>query len=336
MTHHTHRVWLLTGALLCASLASTTGCSNAAPAQDAASEPPPVEPTATPASLVTPRPMPVGADMVLPGITDHELVITYIGDTGFIIESGDTRIALNAFFEFDWCIDAPTHHQSLMIAAQPPFDDIDIILATSDHGNNFDLRLVGDYLEDHPDTVFISTTDVTGPLRTAFLDLEGRDERVMGFSLTGQQREQVTVHGVDLEIMAMPHHGSYSNLGFLISLGGYTLFHPGNLWGDSPEEVIQILQDYQIHDRGIDVAFVPFFYLIPPEDAFPQLAGESDLIIAEEGIEADLIIPMYFWCVWPDFLARWDAEAARAAFPNIVLFDEELQTLTIESAFPEP
>jgi L-ascorbate metabolism protein UlaG (beta-lactamase superfamily) len=325
MTNHrltSRRFCLLAGALLW--LVSIAGCSRSSPAQDEAAALTATESAVTPAA---PSPTPIDADIVLPGTTEHELVITYIGDTGFIIQSGDTKIAVNVFFDFEYCVGPPSpheslpiEHQSLMAAGQPPFDDIDIIIATSPHDNNYDRHLVADYLHSHPDTVFISGEEAAILVSWVYDFEEGR---IMDLSLEGPQSETVTVHGVDIEFMNMPVLGYenteeyYANMGVLISLGGYTVFHPGNLTGDD-DLAAQMLQDYQIPDRDIDVAFMPFFLMLP------------DGVVVQENIDADLIIPDYFWCVRPDPLERWDAEYAEETFPNMILLDEVLQTLMLE------
>jgi L-ascorbate metabolism protein UlaG (beta-lactamase superfamily) len=310
----------LAGVMLFLWAAVIAGCSSLAPPQEPTETPTPAEPAATPSPTPTPTPMPIGGNLVLPGTTDHELVITHIENAGFLIQSGETTIAVDALFNLVSFQARAYESWRLLTEDEPPFDDIDIILATHRHRDHFDARVVGDYLETHPDAVLISTEGVANSIQMSFSDLEGVEERVLGFSPSDQVADEITVNGVDIEIMSLPHHaygetpGGEMNVGFLFSLGGYTLFHTGDFGAETPEEVVQRLRDYQIPDRDIDIAFVHNRHL-----------SSAYVTIVQEEIAADLIIPMHYLGMSPTAAIRQD-------FPNTVLFFDELQTLTLEPA----
>jgi L-ascorbate metabolism protein UlaG (beta-lactamase superfamily) len=317
LARHSYR---LVGISLFVWAAVIAGCSSPAPPQGPAETPTPAEPTATPTPSPTPTPMPIGGNLVLPGTTDHELVITHIENEGFLIQSGETTIAVDALFNLVSFQARAYESWRLLAEDEPPFDDIDIILVTHPHRDHFDARVVGDYLEAHPDTVLISTQGAARSIQMSFSDLEGVEERVMGFTPDEEVADEIAVHGVDLAIMLLPHHpygvgtGGEVNLGFLINLGGYTLFHTGDFGAETPEEVVQRLRDYHIPDQDIDIAFVHYRHLYP-----------SYIPMVQEEIAADLIIPMHYMGVA-------FTEATRQDFPNTVLFFDELQTLTFEPA----
>jgi L-ascorbate metabolism protein UlaG (beta-lactamase superfamily) len=310
----------LAGVLLFVWAAVIAGCSSLAPPQEPTETPTPAEPTATPSPTPTPTPLPIGGDLVLPGTTEHELVITHIENAGFLIRSGETTIALDAMFNLVGYQARAYESWRLLTEDEPPFDDIDIILATHRHPDHFNAQVVGDYLATHPDAVFISTAGAARSIQMSFSDLEEVGERVLGFSPSDQVADEITVNGVDIEIMSLPHHAygetpqGEMNVGFLFSLGEYTLLHTGDFGAQTPEEVVQRLRDYQIPDRDIDIAFVHNRHL-----------SSAYIPLVQEEIAADLIIPMHYLGMSPTAAIRQD-------FPNSVLFFDELQTLTFEPA----
>ena len=151
-----------------------------------------------------------------------------------------------------------------MVYAQPPFDGVDLILATHEHHDHFYPELVGRYMKENPLTLFISTGSAVDQLIA--LDGDLRD-RTIAIELSKGEREQIDVEGIGLEAIYLSHGVvGILNLGFIITVDGTKLLHTGDL---SPDAVhVSYLQDDGLPEEQIDVAFVPDF-LLTMEDITP-------------------------------------------------------------------
>ena len=79
-----------------------------------------------------------------PTPTPSAVTITYVCNAGFILETGDYKILVDALFQReDFCDPQLTPR---MRAALPPFDGADLVLVSHKHGDHFDPQIVGEYL----------------------------------------------------------------------------------------------------------------------------------------------------------------------------------------------
>ncbi|MCP4653821.1 MAG: MBL fold metallo-hydrolase, partial [bacterium] len=77
---------------------------------------------------------------------------------GVLIETGGKKILVDALFrEPNPAYAAPPKEVlEKLETAQPPFDDVDLILATHNHGDHFDARSVVRHLRHNPRAVFLA------------------------------------------------------------------------------------------------------------------------------------------------------------------------------------
>jgi hypothetical protein len=91
--------------------------------------------------------------------------VTFVGNSGFLITVGDKKVLVDAFFEgFPPGYELPLAVQSLLFNAAPPFNHVDLILATHDHADHFNAEMVGQHMQNNPNAVFISTTQAASQL----------------------------------------------------------------------------------------------------------------------------------------------------------------------------
>jgi L-ascorbate metabolism protein UlaG (beta-lactamase superfamily) len=243
-------------------------------------------------------------DVVFTVTAEPSVLITYVFNAGFLISSGGKKILVDALF--DHCSYGPCSPSRIRLLENglPPFDNIDLILATHDHYDHFDPLMVGKHLENDPQAVFVSTEDVVSMLRSDFPGFDGVQERVKAIQLTYGESAQVALNGIELEIVRLPHSGA-NNLGFLIHLAGGRVFHAGD-----SEGTLSDYQPYQLPGKEIDVAIVTHY----------QLMGDPNPIL--EGIQARYIVPMHF----PPGDMGDVFNLLEDYFPQVVLFREEMQS----------
>ncbi len=240
--------------------------------------------------------------------SDAQAEITYIGNAGFMISVGDKKILVDALVEEPVL---PSDVTEPLLAAAPPFDGVDLILATHSHFDHFSAEKVRSHLENNPEAFFVSPRDAANSV-DQIADVQ---ERIIPIQLQQRagQRAQLVVNGIGLECIYLSHGGDILNLGYIITTEGRRFFHTGDIAPDSVS--MSELQDYGLPDRQIDVAFVPHFMLITEE----QHAHVT------EGIQAKYVVPMHYQFTVPPP----DYDLMASYFPDAIVFHESMESWTI-------
>ncbi len=248
------------------------------------------------------------AEVVFAVVAESDVVITFTSNAGFLITTGGKKILIDALYPGD----TSPETLALMENAQPPFDSVDLVLATHDHPDHFGPTSVGRHLAANPKAVFVSTESAVEMMREGYEDFPEIAERVVPVHLPRGASLQETVNGIDLLMVNLPHgiSGTYLNLGFIITVGDNVLFHTGD---SGPETMSRdYFLAYDVASEQIDVAFVAHFIL----------QAEEQHWFITKGIQAQYIIPMHYLHTFPDV----DFEIIEAYFPDAIVFHEELET----------
>lgn len=240
--------------------------------------------------------------------------VTFVNNEGFVIEAGDKKVLIDALF---WgnrqARLVPVAQASRMGQAIPPFDDIDLILITHDHFDHFDPEITGENLLNNPTAVLLSTEQVTERLGREFEQYGEIQDRVIGLNLDRGAQRSLVIGGLGVEVLNFPHGiGAPQNIAFILTIGGLRLLHTGDL---VPEETPRIIQDYNLPDRPLDVAFVPYFWF----------TNQNYRTFFLEGLNAAQIVPMHYIPANNSVVT-----ASTEEFPQAVLFSEPYDTLTFE------
>ncbi len=206
----------------------------------------------------------------LPGQVDQAetdtpgIEITHIANEGFLIAGGGRRILVDALFSsgVEGYSTIPTDIRSQLEAGEPPFDKVDLVLATHHHADHFDPAMVARYLERFPDVHFVSTEQAAERFRDAVGSRPDLVARARGVMPPEGQRIQLAPGGggIGLTVLNL-HHGKdrsppVQNLGFIIEVGGMKLLHVGDTEADARD-----FAPYALANEGIDVALLPSWLL---------------------------------------------------------------------------
>ena len=237
--------------------------------------------------------------------TDAEVEVTYIGNAGFMITVGDKKILIDALFEGP---PIPSEVAELLKTAQPPFDDVDLILATHIHRDHFHQRPVVSHMENNRSAVFVSSSDVVSMVS----DQSNFQDRIIPIQLEQRVGEKIllVVNGIGIEAMFLDHGGGTLNLGYVITVDGRRLFHTGDMDPDSVS--VAQLQRLGLPDKQIDIAFVAHFMLIT----------EAQQAHVVEGIQAKYVVPMHYQFTYP----VPDYELMESYFPDAIVFHESMES----------
>jgi len=234
-----------------------------------------------------------------------QVQVTFVGNSGFLIAAGDSKVLIDAFFEgFPPGYTLPANVRDLLVKAQPPFDHVDLILATHAHGDHFNAAMVRQYLQSCLNTVFVSTTQATS-------QLPGFGERVIAADPVESLPVYLEPNGIKVEAIYMSHGyppndpKEIFNNAYIVTLNGTTFFHTGDIAG------LQDVEQYRLADKYIDMAFIQHFHLLDD--------GIRDLL--KHDIGATYLFPIHYQFTEPVF----DANVVLSNYPQAVLFNVELE-----------
>ncbi len=235
------------------------------------------------------------------------VTVTYVGNSGFMITAGDVKILIDAMFEGfgSNSYTLPADEVNLLVNALPPFDGIDLILATHDHGDHFSASMICQHLKNDPGAQFVSTAAAATAVRAAGCP-------AVGITLAQGQHTERIVNGIDVEAMFLSHGDLvYENLGYLITTGGRRFFHTGDI------DDYLVTQDYLmslgVPDKKIDVAFIPHFFM---------RAASSPIV---DGTAARYYVPTHYAFTTPPM----STSLVLRYYPDAVVFDHERETWTM-------
>ncbi len=258
-------------------------------------------------------------------VAEAGVEITYTGNEGFLIAAAGKKILIDAVYRkgVPGYVVMPEERQMKIEEGQPPFDGVDLILATHSHPDHFDADAVTSLLQSNPDAFFVSTEQAVKKLQqtTAWTQVS---QRALGFAPKEGKRIQLRLNGIELELLKL-HHGREvpaQNLGFLIWLGEKKLLHVGDT-----EASLADFEIYNLQDDRIDIAFIPFWYLTDPDRKKIISAG-----INPKRIVAMHIPPPSADDEYIESLGGWDkmVKGIESDFPGIIVFREEMASVNID------
>ena len=241
-------------------------------------------------------------------IGESAIEIAYINNEGFIIKSKKKKIIIDGLLRFGISAD----NKKRMVKAEPPFNNIDLILATHDHADHFDANIVGVHLLNNKKAIFISTEQALKGLQTEFDEFNNISNRVISIYPKESEKILKTIKGIDLEIYNLRHglNRPIQNLGFHIHIDGKQILHIG----DAQEITTDDLKVNGIDNKEIDIAFMPYWYLIYKDDrnVFQDIIRDSEVIAMHLG--------------WVDEGLETVMSKLEVEFPKAIVFKEFLET----------
>jgi L-ascorbate metabolism protein UlaG (beta-lactamase superfamily) len=203
--------------------------------------------------------------------------VTYIGNDGFLVESGNYKILIDALFggiKGNWCDQPDSITINNMINGVTPFDNISVLFITHKHLDHFNPEIISQFMLKNKSAYLICPSQVTDILKS--IDAYSRyNDRLIDFNPGDFFDSSLVVNNIPFEVFRFRHspyiitdtltgekydrHKDIQNLGYLINLNGFKVFHSGD---DSPEN-IELYNGYGISNKFVDVAFIDRMFLKP-------------------------------------------------------------------------
>lgn len=193
--------------------------------------------------------------------------VTYIGNAGVMISWHDKKILIDALHHNGnpYYARIPESRRRSISMGEAPFEGIDLILATHVHPDHFDLTSVGDCLKNDSTTIFISSKQACEFLELAYSGFRKIEKQVRSVELDWFESAEISLPGMQVNILGMKHNAPFDkirNSGFIIELGGKKFLHIGDA-----ELMTENFEPHNLPRKEIDVAFIPYWYLIYSESA---------------------------------------------------------------------
>lgn len=230
--------------------------------------------------------------------------VTFVGNSGFLIIVGDKKVLIDAFFEgFPPGYTLPETVQNLLVNAQPPFDNVDLILASHAHDDHFSAAMVRQHMQNNPKAIFISTTQAVSQL-TEFGDRVIAMDPVDGVPILAEAND-IPVEAIYLSHGYPPDDpNEIFNNAYVVTINGIKFFHTGDL--DDLNDVLQ----YNLSEMNIDFAFIQHFYL---QNSLARNTLTND-------IGAKYLFPIHYQFTEPAF----NTNLILSTYPDAVVFYREL------------
>ena len=249
------------------------------------------------------------------------LEVTYIANEGFLISVGSSKVLIDALHENPWSYEnTPEDVLAAMSAGEPPFDGVDLLIASHHHADHFSAHLVHPYLAQRPEITFISSQHAVDTLAEfagdAYSQIAGQ---VRNVNPEWGSSEEVMVDGISVRLLTLNHagpdreEGPVLTLGSLVELGGRTILHLADMVDLTTADY---LVGYGLAGEEIDVLFLDHFFLL----------GEIGPDLVREHIKPKHIVMMH---LRPEERVEV-RQQVQAIFPDAVVFDAPMETRVFE------
>lgn len=247
-----------------------------------------------------------------PATAAGTLQVTYIANQGVLLAAGDTQVLIDGLHRPYRPIypSLPEREREEIETARPPFDGIDLILVSHVHRDHFHPEAVARHLRHNPKAVLVSSEQVVREIQ-ALGNVADIRTRMTAITPALRARQTTEVAEVTVDILGVGHgtgrHATVQNLGHLITLGGTRVLHIGDATTEDPG----ILEAFDLDEAGIDVAFLPVWFL----------TGDAGAAIVRQHIKPRHIVAIHM----PADDPQRAVTRIRQRFPDAVAFTTLLE-----------
>ena len=239
--------------------------------------------------------------------------ITFIGNSGFIIETGGKKIAIDAFFNgFPGRYTLPKNVIHKMKKSVGPFNNIDLILSTHLHADHLKVGYVSDYLVKNKETEFFATDEAINIMEKNHSEFNLYSNRAHGLNPGWGEIKNISFNGIEITAVGIPHGRNPVQHNCIIFRAGKKNFvHLGDMSGD---KVQSVFKKADIKDMKFDIAFIPFWYL----------TNQKNAEIIKRNINSEQIIAMHLSLTDSNRDIPVFIKKILAFFPKAIIFQKEL------------
>jgi L-ascorbate metabolism protein UlaG (beta-lactamase superfamily) len=259
--------------------------------------------------------------------------VTYVANEGFLLQVGGKKILIDAIFNdgtINFAHVPDTETLERLEKAEPPFDDVDLILVTHKHRDHFEAEPVLHHLASNPEGVLLAPSQAVELLQASDADLDRFGDRIRDLKLDLYESTELTVRGIRIEAHRLRHsaymikdektgesynrHEGIENLVYVIEIGGVKFFHVGDAILSQDAEYFT---DEQFPRQKVNVAFLEYFDW-----------SEETKEILQDRMSPDHVVFMHL----PPQKEQIEKIARRVAelYPSAFVFREPMETRSLD------
>ncbi len=207
----------------------------------------------------------------------EEVTITYLQNDGVLISDGTKKVLIDAIINpLSGWINLDPAENSKLTNAQAPYDDVDLVLITHNHGDHYSISNVNTHMNNNPNGKVIAPPQV-------MVNFSG--PQFLNISPAFSESESLIVNGIELEVLHIRHFDAFGNdfsdvenFAYLINIGGLNILHLGDVFMS-----VENLQNFGLAEKGIDVVLIPTFhapahFMISHRDALISQVQPANII----------------------------------------------------------
>jgi L-ascorbate metabolism protein UlaG (beta-lactamase superfamily) len=210
-----------------------------------------------PAALAVAAVVSIGAASSPGATTQDGVSITFVANEGVLLSSGARKVLIDALFlkyKTEYAVPAGTT-QVALARARPPFDSVDLVLATHQHVDHFHPAQVAAHLRANPRATLLTLQQAVDSLRGRLPAGAVNAARIMSRTTAPGTRRREVVAGINVELLGLPHggHPRIEHVGYVLELGGRRILHVGDT-----EFTEAVFAPFRLDTARIDVALLPY------------------------------------------------------------------------------
>lgn len=194
--------------------------------------------------------------------------VVFLGTAGFLLRWQEASVLIDAFIDSsrpaDWFSPPPEEARAAMVAGEAPFETVKLCLVSHPHGDHFEPGFARRFLESRKGAHIVLAPDAKKLFKAKIAKNDPVLRRVYSVRFAPGQIGKLMHEGIVVEYFPLAHADerfrNVQNLGHLVTVSGWTILHLGDTGMEAKE-----LACYNLRQRRVDIAFVPYFFFLEPE-----------------------------------------------------------------------
>ncbi|MDQ8164292.1 MAG: MBL fold metallo-hydrolase [Gemmatimonadota bacterium] len=243
------------------------------------------------------------------------VTVTFLANEGVMLAGGGRKVLIDALFErystgFALAADST---RAALAAARAPFDSVDLLLFTHQHGDHFHPAPTAAHLRANSRATLVTSAQVIDSMKRGAPGVAVPPRQLVARTTPPGSRRRETINGVAVEMLGIAHPGQRNrgveHLVYVVEIGGRRVLHAGD--GEFTEEVYQA---FRLDTVRIDVALLPNWVVTSAE-------GKR---VIERWIKPRQVVAIHL----PDGAGATTTAAVQAAWPGAHAFHRSLDRRT--------
>jgi L-ascorbate metabolism protein UlaG (beta-lactamase superfamily) len=207
-----------------------------------------------------------------PALGAEAIEVTLLANEGVLVSGGGRAVLIDGCVREPYAGYAavPDEVWTKLVAAEPPFERLDVVLVSHAHRDHFQVEPARELLRARPEAKWVVHREVAALLEAGWPQWSEVAARVIAVAPSEDEPAIWRGDAVEVELRRLPHGPARTvpeNLAHVVHLAGRTIVHVG----DAQATAAQI-EAAGLASRTFDVALLPSWYWLGDEWTFARRA----------------------------------------------------------------